>query len=173
MGLIYSFPPVYAPDARILILGSMPGVASLAAGEYYAHPQNGFWPIMGALIGAGRDLDYPGRLVLLKTRGIALWDVLQTCDRAGSLDSAIRAEIPNDFEWFFRACPDLRAVFFNGQKAAASFRRFVLPCLIGFSLPLTVLPSTSPAHAGMRFEEKLAIWGGGFSSNVISFRWCD
>lgn len=165
MGLISSFPPVYAPDARILILGSMPGAASLAAGEYYAHPQNGFWPIMGALIGAGSDLDYPARLDLLKRRGIALWDVLQTCERAGSLDSAIRAEIPNDFEWLFRACPDIRAVFFNGQKAAASFRRFVLPVLTGFSLPLMVLPSTSPAHAGMRFEEKLAIWGAVFEAS--------
>lgn len=158
MDRVFSFPPVCAADARVLILGSMPGAASLAAGEYYAHPQNGFWPIMGALIGAGREVAYTDRLDLLKKQGIALWDVLQTCERAGSLDSAISAEAPNDFVGFFRGCPNVRAVFFNGQKAASSFRRFVLPGLPGFSLPMTVLPSTSPAHAGMRFEEKLARW---------------
>lgn len=158
MASIFSFPPIAAPDAAFLILGSMPGAASLAARQYYAHPHNRFWPILGALIGAAPALPYTQRLALLKKRGIALWDVLQHCEREGSLDSAIRNEVPNDFEAFFRAHPRIAFVAFNGQKADRSFRRQVLPALSRFSLPTVVLPSTSAAYAGMSFASKLEAW---------------
>ncbi len=171
---IFSFPPVSAPDARVLILGSMPGEASLAAGEYYAHPRNLFWRIMGEITGAGHALPYEERINALKRRRIALWDVLQCCSRKGSLDSAIRDEAPNDFAGFFASHPHVRAVFFNGAKAHESFdrtSRIVLArgasarpgtrerggALAG-SRRLIRLPSTSPAHASLSFEKKLAAW---------------
>jgi TDG/mug DNA glycosylase family protein len=155
--LVRSLPPVVAPGARVLILGSMPGAASLAAGRYYAHPRNAFWPIMGALVGAGPALPYPERLAVLTSAGVALWDVLATCRRAGSLDQAIRDEVPNDLAAFLAAHPRLGLVGLNGAKAAASFRRHA-----GAALPPGVaavtLPSTSPAHAGLPFAAKLARW---------------
>ena len=119
------FPPIASPDARILILGSMPGQASLAAGQYYAHPRNAFWPIMGALFGAGPELPYAQRLERLASAGIALRDVIGRCERAGSLDSAIApASIEaNDFAGLFAACPGIDHVFFNGTAAATLFRR--------------------------------------------------
>jgi TDG/mug DNA glycosylase family protein len=155
--IVRSFAPIAAPDAKILILGSMPGVASLAAGEYYAHPRNAFWPIMGHLFGAGPDLPYAERVGRLKERKVAVWDVLQSCEREGSLDSAIRAEVPNDFPAFLAAHPGIRIIGLNGGKAAASFRRHAahhLPAGAAVSL----LPSTSPAHAARSFEQKCALW---------------
>ena len=112
-----SFPPVVSAGCRVLILGSMPGEASLRAGQYYAHPRNAFWPIMGRLCGAGPDLAYPQRLERLLAAGIGLWDVLQSCVRAGSLDSAIRDEVANDLPALFAAYPRIDRVFFNGAKA--------------------------------------------------------
>jgi TDG/mug DNA glycosylase family protein len=156
-----SFPPVSAPDATLLILGSMPGAASLQAGEYYAHPRNGFWPIMGTLCGAGRELPYAERLPRLSAAGVALWDVLQSCVREGSLDTAIddKTSVANDFEAFFRAHPQVRRVFFNGAKAEQCFRRQVLgKQVIPAGLMFARLPSTSPAHAGMSVERKLGEW---------------
>ena len=158
---LQSFPPVSSPDATVLILGSMPGVASLRAGQYYAHPRNGFWSIMGALTGAGRELPYAERLVRLQAAGVALWDVLQSCVREGSLDTAIddRSSVPNDFEAFFREHPAIKRVFFNGAKAEQCFRRQVLGRqVIPYGLVLARLPSTSPAHAGMTLENKLEKW---------------
>lgn len=159
---LYSFEPCFSADARILILGSMPGARSLADAQYYAHPHNIFWPIMGSLFGAGPGIAYPERLDRLKQSRIALWDVLYSCARPGSLDQAIRDERPNDFGRFFLNCPAIEAVLFNGQKAAASFKRSVLPQLGAFALPMVTLPSTSPAHAGMRFEDKMATWRAAF-----------
>jgi TDG/mug DNA glycosylase family protein len=152
---ISSFAPLAAPGARILILGSMPGAASLAAGQYYAHPRNAFWPVMGVLFGAGLDKPYDERAAILKARGVAVWDVLQYCVRPGSLDSDISDEVPNDFASFFRDHPGIGHVYLNGGKAASAFRKFV-----GTDCPVvtTQLPSTSPAHAGMSFEKKLAAW---------------
>ncbi len=152
---ISSFPPLVAPGARILILGSMPGAASLAAGQYYAHPRNVFWPVMGSLFGAGPDKPYDERAQILAARGVAVWDVLQFCVRPGSLDSDISDEVPNDFVSFFRDHPGIGHVYLNGGKAAESYKRFVADFC---PLPVTKLPSTSPAHAGMSFERKLAAW---------------
>lgn len=155
MGRINSFPPVEKSNARILILGSMPGEASLAAHQYYAHPRNLFWRIMGELTGAGPELPYDQRMDILQAREIALWDVLQSCVREGSLDSAIQAEIPNNFAAFFQSHPRLTHVFFNGKKAQDSFQKHVdVPA----HLSLTTLPSTSPAHAALSFEQKHQAW---------------
>ena len=159
---VRSFPPIENARARVLILGSMPGGASLAAGQYYAHPQNLFWPIMGDLLGAGPGLSYAARTRLLKANGIALWDVLESCVREGSLDSAIEeATIAvNDFAGFYRAHPRIERVFFNGAKAEASYRRYVIPLLAssGLAVEYLRLPSTSPAHAALSFEMKRKAW---------------
>ncbi|MDB5490677.1 MAG: hypothetical protein JWO78_526 [Micavibrio sp.] len=142
----------------MVILGSMPGEASLAANQYYAHPQNQFWPIMGELFGAGRDLPYKKRLAILARSGVIMWESLQSCIRTGSLDSAIQEEIPNDFEAFLKDHPYVTHLFFNGAKAEHSFKKYVLPNLRNKKLVLTKLPSTSPAHAGMNFSKKLEHW---------------
>lgn len=158
--VIQSFPPIADASATRLILGSMPGVASLSAGQYYAHPQNVFWRIMGALLGFARDAPYSERVAALQRAGIAVWDVLQFCERPGSLDSAIlrRSEVANDFLSFFREHRDVKHVFFNGSAAEACFRRH---CAVMFGtghLRFLRLPSTSPAHASLPFETKLALW---------------
>ena len=155
--IVRSFAPVAAADARILILGSMPGVASLEAGEYYAHPRNVFWPIMGALFGAGPHLPYAERVTALKTSGVAVWDVLQACERQGSLDSNIRSERPNDLVAFFAAHPAIRRIGLNGAKAAATFRKYAAHSLPA-NAEVHVLPSTSPAHAARSFEVKCDLW---------------
>lgn len=155
-----SFAPIEDTAATVLILGSMPGKASLAASEYYAHPRNLFWPIMGELIGAHPCLSYEGRLRILKSSGIALWDVMESCIRNGSLDSDIEeaSVIPNDFDSFFLRHPNIASVFFNGVKAEQSFRRHVQPSLESQPLQYRRLPSTSPANAGTPYEKKLEAW---------------
>ena len=159
---VCSFPPIARADARILILGSMPGVASLAASQYYAHPRNAFWGIMGALFEAGPDLAYKKRVARLTTQQIAVWDVLKTCIRGGSLDSSIMEDsiVPNDFARFFAAHHKIERVCFNGTKAEHAFRRYVLPKLADVEkrVKFIRLPSTSPAHAGQSFDKKLAVW---------------
>jgi hypoxanthine-DNA glycosylase len=160
--LVCGFPPIAAPDARVLILGSMPSARSLAKQQYYGHPQNAFWPIMGRLFGAGPELAYEDRKRILCQRGVAVWDVLRECHREGSLDTAIRveSESPNDFASFFHEHPHIRAVFFNGNKAETAFRRHaqaqVAELVAG--VEFIRLPSTSPAHAGRSFSQKLAVW---------------
>lgn len=158
--LCRSFAPACAADARVLVLGSMPGAASLAANEYYAHPRNAFWPIMGALFGAGPELPYAERLQCLTAAGVALWDVIAACERPGSLDSAIApASIQaNDFARLFRDCPHIGHVFFNGSAAETAFRRHVHGRIALPALHFTRLPSTSPAHAARGFAAKLAAW---------------
>ncbi len=152
-----SFAPIATPAARILILGSMPGRASLEAHEYYAHPHNAFWRIMGELVGAGPDKPYEERTRILRARGIAVWDVLQSCVRPGSLDSDIRDEVPNDFAAFFAAHPGIARIGLNGGKAAASFKRHAARHCPP-DVAAAVLPSTSPAHAARSFAEKCALW---------------
>lgn len=160
MSVICGFPPVAHVSARLLILGSMPGKASLQAARYYAHPRNAFWRIMGDLVGAGPELLYEQRLEKLKASGIALWDVIAACERSTSLDADIVAASvqPNDFSAFFAVHRSIEWVFFNGAAAQASFRRQVLPSLRGRPLQLQCLPSTSPAHAACSYVEKLAAW---------------
>jgi hypoxanthine-DNA glycosylase len=146
----------------VLVLGSVPSVASLRAARYYAHPRNAFWPIMGALCSAGPELSYADRAARLRGAGVALWDVLHRCVRPGSLDSDIDPTSiePNDFRAFFIRHPRIGAVFCNGGAAYACYRRHVLPGLspAATDLPLVQLPSTSPAHAARTGEQKLAIW---------------
>lgn len=160
--LSHGFEPVARADASTLILGSLPSQRSLETGEYFANPRNVFWRVMGALIGAGADNSYAERTERLIESGFAIWDVLESAHRPGSLDSAIDSETasPNDFACFFREHPDVRRVCFNGQKAAAMFERWVMTGIKrqAESVEFIVLPSTSPAHAAMTFEEKLEKW---------------
>src|SRR5215471_3275790 len=142
MAPVQSFPPIVSETSRILVLGSMPGEASLKAGQYYAHPRNAFWAIMGELIGAGPSLSYQERVNRLRSSGLALWDSLHACVRPGSLDSSITEEVANNFPAFFAAYPAIAHVFFNGHKAEAAFRRHALPLLSPDRLALARLPST-------------------------------
>lgn len=160
MSAVQGFPPVAAADARLLILGSMPGRASLDAGRYYAHPRNAFWPIVGELLGFAPELPYVQRLQALQAAGVALWDVIAACERAGSLDADIVAGSvhANDFSAFFAVHRQIRDVFFNGVAAEQAFRRHVLPGLALPGLRLHRLPSTSPAHAALDRAAKLAAW---------------
>ena len=152
------FPPVERGDARTLILGSLPGRCSIEAGEYYAHPQNAFWPIMDALFGISGD--YARRCDLLTANHIALWDVLESSVRPGSMDADIRlaSAQANDFAGFFAGHGELSLVAFNGAKAEQLFARFVPPAAAGPGLRFIRLPSTSPAYAAMSFSGKLAAW---------------
>ena len=162
MERIQGFAPLVGNHPRLLILGSVPSVASLAKHQYYGKQQNAFWRIMGALFAAGPEHPYDERAALLTAAGVAVWDVLASCVRPGSLDSAIQmntAEV-NDFSAFFAAHPTITNVFFNGRKAEEVFRKRVLPD-IAAELPHIVyacLPSTSPAMASLSFAEKLARW---------------
>jgi len=159
--LLNGLPPIVGDDARVLILGSFPGAASLRAGEYYAHPRNQFWRIVEALFGIAREDNYARRCSRLTDCGIAVWDVIASCRRAGSLDAAIRDATVNDFAAFYRAHPGIAAVFFNGASAEKQYRRQVaLPPPAGVAgAPVDVrLPSTSPANAGMSLADKIEAW---------------
>jgi len=160
--LARGFPPVAAGGAKILILGSLPGRASIAAGQYYAQPQNAFWRIMGALVGAGPELAYPQRLARLTASSIALWDVLAAGSREGSLDAAIvpSTALVNDFAALFERERAIEAVFFNGRTAEHLYRRRAVPRLPApfARIPCHWLPSTSPAHAGMPLATKVERW---------------
>ena len=166
--LSVGFPPIADARARVLILGSLPGRKSLELQQYYAQPYNAFWRIMGSLFGAEPTLPYAERRDKLREHGIALWDVLAAGEREGSLDSSIVAAsiVVNDFNGFFEQQPGIRAIFFNGNTAAQLFRRKVVPVLRGdwAAIATRVLPSTSPAYASLRFEEKLARWSAAFSA---------
>jgi hypoxanthine-DNA glycosylase len=157
---IYSFPPVIGAHPKTLILGSMPGVLSLEKGQYYAHPRNHFWPLMQEILGVPAVLPYAQRLAALKENHIALWDVLQSCQRQGSLDGAIKEEVPNDFESLFSCYPDIRKVILNGGKAEASFRKKVLPTLLRPPAIIIRLPSTSPVPSRQykNLDDKLGPW---------------
>jgi double-stranded uracil-DNA glycosylase len=157
---VTSFPPLIAPGATRLILGSMPGVASLTAGRYYAHPQNAFWRIMGVVAGFNAALPYAERVAALQRVGVALWDVLAACERIGSLDSAIAraSEVANDLAGLLAQNSQLKHIYFNGATAEAAFRRHCPALAARPDLHFTRLPSTSPAHASLRFEEKCAQW---------------
>jgi len=154
------FKPIAQRDARVLILGSLPGAESLKQVQYYAKKQNSFWKIMGELAGAFPDLSYAERLRRLKESGIALWDVCASAFRPGSLDAAIQFPVPNNFAGFFESHRRIEFICFNGQPAHRLFQRYVMPDMPEkiSALPRIILPSTSPAHAGMRYEQKLSRW---------------
>ncbi|WP_306523458.1 DNA-deoxyinosine glycosylase [Rheinheimera sp.] len=159
--LLSGLAPVAQPDAKILILGSMPGQASLDAQQYYGHPRNQFWPLMQQLFGVDSTLPYAGRLIALQQAGVALWDVIGVCQRQGSLDSAIRSSSVqlNDFAAFLPELPQLQAIWLNGSTAAKSWQKLQKS---GLTLPATIqlwsLPSSSPAHAACSFSDKLMQW---------------
>lgn len=163
MSRVQSFPPLSAPDARVLILGSMPGVASLQAGQYYAHPRNTFWRIMGTICGFDAAAGYPQRVAALRATRVAIWDVLAACTRPGSSDAAIDPQsiTVQPFKGFLKDHPQINDIYFNGSTAQTLFHRYVwnqLPNTLRDRLQLHRLPSTSPAHAALRWEQKLVAW---------------
>lgn len=164
-GRLLGLPPVIARHTRLVVLGSFPGVASLNAGQYYAHPRNHFWPIVGTLLGLDlAALPYDQRLAALRAHGLGLWDVYAACRREGSLDSAIEAAEPNDLASLRQRAPGLCAIAHNGGESAR--QRRVTEAL---GLPVYRLPSTSPANASWSFERKLAAWREAFeSAGVLS-----
>ena len=150
------FPPVIDRATRILILGSFPGVASLRAQQYYAHPRNQFWALLSEVI--KQDLPgmaYPERLACLLAHRIGLWDVIADCQRVGSLDTAIRQAQPNQFALLRQQCPQLMRVCFNGKTSGRFAAQFAAA---GYDT--LVLPSSSPANAQLSFAQKLAQWRG-------------
>lgn len=162
MSSIFSFPPVSATNSLLLILGSIPGGASLAKSQYYAHPRNAFWPVVGKIMGFNPAAPYDIRCNHLLQSGVALWDVLHTCERSGSLDSSIiKASMrPNDFNLFFQNHPQITSICFNGATAEKIFKKLVLKNLPQ-SVPLPTmdcLPSTSPAHASLTVQQKYLQW---------------
>jgi hypoxanthine-DNA glycosylase len=158
---VRGFPPLADARARVLVLGSMPGVASLRAQQYYGHPRNAFWPIMGDIFGFDAAAPYPQRVAALQAHRVAVWDVLATCERPGSLDADIdlRSVVVNDFAGFLASHPQLQRLCFNGAMAQTMFRRHVLPSLaVPSAFDMVRLPSTSPANAGMRLADKRRAW---------------
>lgn len=151
----FSFSPIADNDANILILGTMPGTKSLELNQYYGHNQNNFWKFMFTIFKEDFSNDYATKKALLQKNKIALWDVLQFCDRVGSLDSAIKNEIANDFETFLKEHSNIKTILFNGQKAAAFFKKYVQ---LKNSYQLITLPSTSPANASKTYQSKLEEW---------------
>ena len=161
MAAVRSFAPVIGANPRVIILGSMPGVASLEAMQYYAHPRNAFWPIMGELFCFDASVDYAQRIAQISQRPVVLWDTLKSCYRLGSLDSAITRDSveANQIPELLRRYPGIRAVVCNGATSADYFRKLVLPELTpADAIELLKMPSTSPANAGMNFAQKLDAW---------------
>ncbi|MGB4859405.1 MAG: DNA-deoxyinosine glycosylase [Dokdonella sp.] len=161
--VVSSFPPLVADGCRVLILGSMPGVLSLLRSEYYAHPRNLFWPLMGELYGAGHDLPYADRINRLHARRVGVWDVLAECNRPGSLDGSIHpdTEVANDIDGLLRLHADISVVALNGGKAQQSYSRHVEPHLDDATrqrLRVLSMPSTSAANARIPLAIKRAQW---------------
>lgn len=159
-----SLPPVLSPDTRLVVLGSFPGVASLRAQQYYAHPRNQFWPLLSALWGVDLvGLPYEQRVAEASARGLGLWDVYASCRREGSLDSAIRDAVFNDLAGLRQRAPGLRAIAHNGGESARAMRHTQ-----ALGVPVIRLPSTSPAHASWGFERKLAAWRQAFVAHGVA-----
>jgi hypoxanthine-DNA glycosylase len=154
--MIHGFPPIIGDGAHTLILGNAPSVLSLQLQQYYGNPRNAFWRITGELFGFAADDPYDRRTAALRAHGVAVWDVLRSCRRAGSLDSAVEPNtmVANDFRLFFDAHPSIARAFFNGAAAEKNFNRLVR---VAPDLRYLRLPSTSPAQT-MRYEDKLAAW---------------
>ena len=154
--LIEGLPPIIEEGAQSLILGNMPSVMSLSAQQYYANPRNAFWRITGEIFGFDTSAQYDARTAALTAHGIAVWDVLRSCRRVGSLDSAVEPDsmVANDFGQLFERHPRITWVFFNGAAAEKNFNRLIR---IAPDLRYQRLPSTSPAQT-MRYDDKLAAW---------------
>ena len=164
--MLTALPPLISTGTRLLVLGSFPGVASLQAQQYYGHPQNHFWRVLEAIWPSSpiinRASSYQKRTDWLISKGLGVWDVYAACEREGSLDSAIRNPVLNDFAGLRQACPQLRAIAHNG---AESFKHAKHTALLG--LPVHKLPSTSPANASWSFERKLAAWRDVFDQHGL------
>jgi double-stranded uracil-DNA glycosylase len=159
--LLTGLPPSVGAGCRVLVLGSMPGDASLQAARYYAHPRNRFWPVMASLCGFASDLPYEDRLLALHRAGVGVWDVIGQCERPGSLDARIvrGSEVANPIGDLLVAHRSIEAIALNGGKAADAFRRHVAPRLPEARAPtLFALPSTSPAHAALRQDDIRDAW---------------
>lgn len=153
-----SFSPSIDKNSKILILGSMPGVKSLTKQQYYAHPQNRFWKLM-AIICNNENLpamNYKNKLKILLTNGLALWDVIKSCERTGSLDSDIKNEIPNDIEWLLSKYPNVEKIYLNGSKAYSAFKKYFPNLLTKYNC--YKMPSTSPANARYRLKDLYKSW---------------
>jgi TDG/mug DNA glycosylase family protein len=162
MTVLTSFEPIITKNCKVLIVGSMPGVASLQMHQYYAHPRNAFWPIMTEIYGIELGSTYEERCSSLSAKGAGIWDVLKSCRRQGSLDSNIESasEQANDFESLFSKHRSIRTVIFNGGTAERLYKKHILssPMVKNQNLSYQRLPSTSPAYASMKFVEKLEQW---------------
>lgn len=162
MGFSEGFSPLHSQHCRVLILGSMPGQISLKRQQYYAHSRNVFWKIMSDVLHFPTESTYDSAVKILLNNRIALWDVMQCCFRPGSLDSAIteKSVVPNNFERFYSACPQITVVFFNGQKARDTYMKHVIPTLSDKhqKIDSQLLPSTSPAYAAMTYANKYKQW---------------
>lgn len=160
--ILEGFPPVLPENPKVLILGSMPGVESLRKQQYYGHPRNAFWFIMGELVGAKPELGYKQRCEILQNHGIVLWDVLKHCKREGSLDSAIvgESEVANRIPELLEEKGTIKAIFFNGKKAEQAFKKHILKYYpeVKEKVEFFSLPSTSPAYALQRPQQKLEKW---------------
>jgi hypoxanthine-DNA glycosylase len=159
-------PPIVTSRAGVLILGTLPGDESLRRQQYYGHPRNDFWPLIAALAGADVPSSYARRVAMLKRLGFALWDVLLSADRPGSMDAAIRNGEANAFGEFFSCYPLIRKIAFNGRGAEALFRRYVAPSndLLAKGIDVITLPSTSPAYV-RPFEEKFVAWAAALGAD--------
>jgi len=159
---LVGFEPIIAINAKLLILGTMPSTTSINLQQYYGHPRNAFWPIMSALLNANLDTSYLSRKNWLINNNIAVWDVLQHCQRSGSLDANINLTTAktNDFSYLYNKYPTIKQVFFNGKLAEKYYKQHVLPAVINqFSyLEYQYLPSTSPAYAALKLEQKIEAW---------------
>lgn len=160
--MIKSFAPVIDDNTRILILGTMPGEASLAANEYYGHRQNAFWKIMSLCFNEGCEwADYADKIGCLRANGVGLWDNLKCCSREGSLDSGIKNPRPNDIGGLLRKYPGVKKILFNGRKSFDFFKKFHAPLLEKY--PTGIMPSTSPANATISRDEKYRQWSRALS----------
>lgn len=168
--MISAFSPIVASNSKILILGSIPSVKSLTEQQYYGNPQNAFWWIMGHLLRFDNTIDYKLRTSQLLENKIALWDVLQSCERQGSLDSAIKSTsiVPNDFKELLQKYPSINKILFNGTKSETEFKKRVLPTIKKShpDIQYQLLPSSSPAMATLSKSAKLAIWKNSFNNLI-------
>jgi hypoxanthine-DNA glycosylase len=153
--LLRSFPPLADERSRVLVLGTMPGPEALRRQQYYGFPGNHFWRIMRDLLADGRELSYDEKVALVRKHRIALWDVLESCERVGALDSAIKNVTPNAVPDLLARRPGIHTVFCNGALSAKLFGRHFADRV---TVPMIPLPSTSPANAALPYPKKRALW---------------